>query len=681
MIRTLRSSLAAALLGSFLISVSPAQVGFRYFYDGNGQLFRALDSGGNLLEYDYDASGNATAVRRSTVAPNSLAILNVVPQRGGGGSTVTIYGQNFSASAAGDTVMFNGVAGTVVSATSTSIVVTVPAGVSTGPVSVTVGGNTATSGTLNFTVPNLPTITSISPATGYDGQTLTVNVQGTNLTNANFQFLGAGGIGVTGINIASSTQASFTASIGQVGGNFVLIASNDFGVSSSAPTSVNLFRVYLPPGDNAVSVRLSVFNTYLAPGSQPGVPAGSHAARETLSVFNTHLAPGSEPGVPPGSNAAVQQLSVFNTYFVPGSDPGVPPGHNAATETLSVFNSYLAPGSQPGVPAGSHSAFQLFATQNTTPQGRSINLSISPLVHRGGANPSSTAAAANGVGTLTAGQTVEIDIASPSGFLPELQFLANGAVLATSATGHLKTWFTVPYGMKSLTLQAGGKTNFGETVNSALSQIAVSADSWIALSGVALDGAGRPAPGAALAWQANGLTADYFQFNQSLGNVPDLIGLTPVRTAYISALNFPNPQAVFGADPMGASLGQNYAVRFHGKLSIVAAGNYQFQLNAHSGGVLRIDGVSIDAGAAVPLTAGDHEIEAIYYQSGDASPAAQLLWTPPGGAEGVVPPSALTTGAAIAAGGEGRFQFQVPAALSGIRVVLANGQGSVQLDQ
>ena len=148
-----------------------------------------------------------------------------------------------------------------------------------------------------------------------------------------------------------------------------------------------------------------------------------------------------------------------------------------------------------------------------------------------------------------------------------------------------------------------------------------------------------------------------------------------MRTAYISALNFPNPQAVFGADPMGASLGQNYAVRFHGKLSIVAAGNYQFQLNAHSGGVLRIDGVSIDAGAAVPLTAGDHEIEAIYYQSGDASPAAQLLWTPPGGAEGVVPPSALTTGAAIAAGGEGRFQFQVPAALSGIRCRVGERSG------
>ena len=401
--------------------------------------------------------------------------------------------------------MFNGVAGTVVSATSTSIVVTVPAGVSTGPVSVTVGGNTATSGTLNFTVPNLPTITSISPATGYDGQTLTVNVQGTNLTNANFQFLGAGGIGVTGINIASSTQASFTASIGQVGGNFVLIASNDFGVSSSAPTSVNLFRVYLPPGDNAVSVRLSVFNTYLAPGSQPGVPAGSHAARETLSVFNTHLAPGVSPGaagIERRSPAAFGIQYVFRPWQRPGSSPRATtlppkPFPSSIATSLPVHSRVY----RPAPTARSN------CSQRKTPphKGGRINLSISPLVHRGGANPSSTAAAANGVGTLTAGQTVEIDIASPSGFLPELQFLANGAVLATSATGHLKTWFTVPYGMKSLTLQAGGKTNFGETVNSALSQIAVSADSWIALSGVALDGAGRPAPGAALAWQANGL--------------------------------------------------------------------------------------------------------------------------------------------------------------------------------
>ncbi len=679
---TYRRWCIAAVISLCLPAVH-GQESFRYFYDGNGQLFRALDSSGNLVEYDYDASGNPTAILRSTVAPGSLAILNIVPQRGAGGSTVTIYGQNFSGVASGDVVTFNGVAATVISASATSLVVSTPAGVTTGPVSVTVGGNTVTSGTLNFTVPNVPIITSISPPQGYSGQTLTVNVQGANLTNASFQFLGAGGIGVSNVSVTSSTQASFTASIGQVGSNFVLVALNDFGLSSSTATSANTFRVYEPPGDNYVSVRLAVFNTYIAGGSQPGVPAGSHAANQTLSVFNTHLALGSEPGVPPGSNAASQQLSVFNTHFAPGSEPGVPTGMNAATQTLSVFNQHLAPGSQPGVPVGSRTAFEMLSTNNTGPGGRSVpGLSISPLLQRGSSSGSTTASNGGaGVSTLAAGETVEIDIGYPAGYLPELQFLANGAVLASSSTGHLKTWFTVPYGMKSLTLQASGQTTFGETVSSPPSQIAIAPDSGFTLTGRAMGTDGKPAPGAMLNWTANGLAADCYKFIQPLSSIPDLAGLAPARTAYVSALNFPNPQEIFGPDPMGVGLGPNYAVRFHGNLSVDAAGDYQFQVNAQSAALLHIDGLAI--GNHATLTAGAHEIEVIYYQSGGAAPAAQLLWTPPGGVQSVVPPSALTTAgsAAAAAGADGRFQLSVPATLTGIHVVIASGPGSVVLDQ
>jgi YD repeat-containing protein len=689
---TCRALCIAAATALFL-SAAYGQTAFRYFYDGNGQLFRVLDSSGNLVEYDYDASGNPTALRRSMVAQGSLAILNIVPQRGSPNSTVTIYGQNFSSSAAGDTVMFNGVAATVISASSTTLVVQAPNGVTTGPVSVAVGGNTVTSGTLDFTVPNLPTITSMSPAVGYDGQTVTVNVQGTNLTDASFGFQGAGGIGVSNVSITGATQASFTATIPQVGGNFVLVASNDFGPSSSVATAANTFRVFLPAGENYTSVLLAVFNTYIPPGTEPGVPAGSNAATETLSVFNGNIPPGTEPGVPAGSNAAIQTFSTFNGSIPPGTEPGVPAGSNAATETLSVFNGYVQPGTEPGVPAGSNAAFQLFSANNSATGVQSAPMiSMSPSGRSAAALPSGTGTAAI-ASTLVAGQTVEIDIDSPTGFMPGLQFRVNGAILASSVTGSLKTYFTVPYGVGSLTLQATGQTASGQEVDSAPAQISVTLDRGLTIAGRVVDGDGRPLPSVPLTWQANGLAAEYYRFNQQLGGIPDLTGLQPARTGYVSALNYPNPQQVFGQDPMGVGLGQSYAVRFSGKLAIALAGVYQFQLSAHLGAQLRIDGQAVTdtsgGVASTPLTAGQHDVEVVYYESSGAA-AVQLLWTPPGGVPGVVPPEALSfvasAGTAAIAGAGGHFQVIVPAALGGIQVSIATaqgaiGQGSVVLDQ
>ena len=644
----------AALLGC----AAWGQVTFRYFYDGNGQLFRVLDSSGNLVEYDYDSGGNPTAIRRSVVTAGSLAILNLVPQRGAPGTTVTIYGQNFSAVAAGDTVMFNGVAATVISASSTALVVQAPGGVTTGPVSVTVNGTTVTSGNLNFTVPNLPTITSISPATGYLGEMVTIDVQGANLTNATFAFQGAGPIGVTNVNISSGTQASFTANIGQVGGNFVLVGTNDFGSGSPVPTTANTFRVYEPPGDNYTSVRLSVFNTY--------IPLGT------------------EPGVPPGSNAATQNLSTFNTYYPPGTEPGVPPGSNAITQAFSTFNTYYPPGTGPGVPAGSNFAYELFSTENTNVNTQMAPaISISPL--RTAVGSVSGASESANLTTLVAGETIQIAIASSAGFLPQLQFKVNGAVLASSATGSLNTYFTVPYGVKSLTLGAAGTTAYGQEVESLPEQISVIQDSGLTIAGRTVDAGGSPAPGVPLTWQANGLTAEYYQFNRQLSEIPDLTGLQPARTAYVTDLNYPNPQQVFGQDPVGVGLGANYAARFHGTLSIAKAGDYQFQLNAEMGARLLIDGVAVtDASStavSTTLSAGEHDMELIYYESGGAA-AVQLLWTPPGGAQEVVPPSALTTAnATLISGADGRFQVTVPAALSGVHIVTSSGRDSVVLGQ
>ena len=74
------------------------------------------------------------------------------------GTAITITGTNFDATAANDAVKFNGSAATVVSATTSTLMVNAPIGGSTGPVTVTTAGGTATGPV--FTYLQAPTIWS-----------------------------------------------------------------------------------------------------------------------------------------------------------------------------------------------------------------------------------------------------------------------------------------------------------------------------------------------------------------------------------------------------------------------------------------------------------------------------------------------------------------------------------------
>ncbi|GLU44491.1 BspA family leucine-rich repeat surface protein [Allomuricauda sp. NBRC 101325] len=73
------------------------------------------------------------------------------PPSGAVGSTITITGQNFGATASENSVKIGTATATISSAKTTELVVTVPAGAATGKVSVTVGGQTATGGTFTVT--------------------------------------------------------------------------------------------------------------------------------------------------------------------------------------------------------------------------------------------------------------------------------------------------------------------------------------------------------------------------------------------------------------------------------------------------------------------------------------------------------------------------------------------------
>jgi IPT/TIG domain len=107
----------------------------------------------------------------------SPVIADFTPSGGAVGAAVAIIGTNFSPMFSNNVIMFNGASAMVTASTSTSIITTVPAGATTGKISLTLNGITVTSPS-DFTVLPTPTITGFSPLRGAAGATVTIT--GTN---------------------------------------------------------------------------------------------------------------------------------------------------------------------------------------------------------------------------------------------------------------------------------------------------------------------------------------------------------------------------------------------------------------------------------------------------------------------------------------------------------------------
>lgn len=228
-------------------SAQQTQTEFQYSYDDAGRLTKVVDSSGNVVSYSYDAVGNLLSTTRSAISPPSaLAIFNFTPQQGPVGTSITIQGQSFSATPASDIVQFNGTAATVTAATTTTLTVTVPSGAATGPISVTVGTATATT-TTNFTVLQIPTITSVSPSQAFAGSPVSnFQVAGFNLTAATFSFAPSfvpPAVTVSNVSINANGTAATMALAPTAAGSFTLVATNSFGSSDLLPGPNNTLTV------------------------------------------------------------------------------------------------------------------------------------------------------------------------------------------------------------------------------------------------------------------------------------------------------------------------------------------------------------------------------------------------------------------------------------------------------
>jgi hypothetical protein len=156
------------------------------------------------------------------------------------GTAVTITGTNFDPTPANNTVKFNGTAAIVTASTATSITTTVPSGATTGTITITVNGQTATSLT-NFVIP--PTISSFSPLSGSVGTSITIS--GTNFdpitANNIVKFNG------TIATVTASTANSITTTVpaGATSGTITVTVTGQTATSSSSfiiPPTISVFN-------------------------------------------------------------------------------------------------------------------------------------------------------------------------------------------------------------------------------------------------------------------------------------------------------------------------------------------------------------------------------------------------------------------------------------------------------
>src|SRR5205807_690199 len=148
------------------------------------------------------------------------------------GASVTINGTNFSGATA---VRFNGTTANYTRSEERRVGKTVPANATTGSISVTTPGGTATSSSA-FTVLSPPTITSFTPTSGLVGTSVTIN--GTNFNGATaVRFNGT----TANYTVNSPTVIQATVPANATSGSISVSTPGGTGTSSSA------FTVLSPP--------------------------------------------------------------------------------------------------------------------------------------------------------------------------------------------------------------------------------------------------------------------------------------------------------------------------------------------------------------------------------------------------------------------------------------------------
>ncbi len=292
-VRTLTSgSVTLSNGGSVTATTSPGEQGLMLFVVPSKPLAAGTTYTLSLTSGIKDTSGHplsAFTSQLTTVA--APTITSFAPGNGQPGTAVTITGTNFDPVASKNEVKFNGVPATATSASATSLTAIVSSGATTGPITVTTRGGTATSAT-NFTVIIIPVINGFTPTTGPIGTAVTIfgtNFDASVPSNNTVRFNG------TQANVSTVTATSITTTVPQSATTGPITVTTPQGTATS-PTP---FTVLPPPsitgftpsqGKPGTNVTITGQNfDPVAANNQVrfnGVPAGATSATSTTLIVS-----------------------------------------------------------------------------------------------------------------------------------------------------------------------------------------------------------------------------------------------------------------------------------------------------------------------------------------------------------------------------------------------------------
>lgn len=217
-------------------------------------------------------TGEATLANAYTFAAPPV-ISSFAPSAARVGSSVTIHGTNFDSIAANNDVRFAGIAAQILTASTTDLVVVVPAGASSGRISVTTAGGTGASST-DFVVVSITSLTIVPPTASVEvGETTQLHAMGVRSDGSQVDVSADVVWSTTNtltISLLSSGSvrglSTGTATVKATLGTFEAIATITVVPPTPLPPDPS---VVAPPLDETVNAPLSETTAFLYTGPNP----------------------------------------------------------------------------------------------------------------------------------------------------------------------------------------------------------------------------------------------------------------------------------------------------------------------------------------------------------------------------------------------------------------------------
>lgn len=248
----------------------PAGVTSQVTFDAVASTTYQISIDGSSWYYDETMGSYVLNWTQNGASSQAPVINSFSPAKGAPGTVVTVNGSRFVVGAT--TVKFNGQSAAAVTVSSTTqLTATVPAGATSGPITATTTGGTATS-TTDFLV--APTIASFTPTQGIVGTAVTIT--GTNFGGATSVTFG--NVAATEFTVSSLTQIVAKVPTGALTGKISVITPA--GTAQSA-------------GTFTVGPWISTFSPAAAPvGASVIVRGGNFANITGVKIGNATLAAG-----------------------------------------------------------------------------------------------------------------------------------------------------------------------------------------------------------------------------------------------------------------------------------------------------------------------------------------------------------------------------------------------------